>query len=73
MVRIKNLSAILEISIAAYAAKGFIQSSVSSGAVAGGDRVNAELQHLNAITEMRLVGIPASAGLSANLKRRPRK
>jgi hypothetical protein len=49
-----------------------------------GDRVNAELQRAPAINEMHQVGVPALdtakpqgedglAGLSANLKSRPRK
>ena len=38
-----------------------------------GDRVNAELQRTPAVSEMRQVGVPALAGLSANLKSRSRK
>jgi hypothetical protein len=37
------------------------------------DRGNAELQRAPAVSEMRQVGVPALAGLSANLKSRPRK
>ena len=38
-----------------------------------GDRVNAELQRAPAVSEMCQVGVPALAGLSANLKSRQRK
>jgi hypothetical protein len=48
--------------------KSYVGASASPNPIEVGDRVNAELQHAHAASEMQQVGVPALAGLNANRK-----
>ena len=59
----KNSANLFKVSLASNVALGFGPVPVL---LKRGDRVNAELQRAPAVGEMRQVGVPALAGLSAN-------
>jgi hypothetical protein len=59
----KKSAKLFKVSLASNVALGFGPVSVL---LKRGDRVNAELQRAPAVGEIRQVGVPALAGLSAN-------